>query len=309
MKHTTLAATLATATLSLCLATSAHANECHFDKTLTVSGTPALFVNTGSGDVRVMPGKDGEIHISGRVRSSHSGWFGGSSNEGQVQPVCDHPPIEQNGTDVRIGKDRDNSEMYRHVSIDYVIETPAATQVNANSGSGNLELHELTSRVTANTGSGDIRASNLGADSKLETGSGNIQADGLAGDAKLETGSGDIRLQQSSPGNIRAHTGSGNIEIASLTGGLNAGTGSGEIHVTGSPTETWKLETGSGNVHLNIPSSKGFELDAEASSGNINVAQPITMQGSLNKHHVHGNVSGGGPLIHIETGSGDIDIN
>jgi hypothetical protein len=298
------AITFATAAVTIALATSAHATECHFDKTLTLGGSPTLSVSTGSGDVRIMPGRDGEIHVSGRVRNSHD-WFGGS-HDGQVQPVCDHPPIEQNGNDVRIGKD--NSEMYRHVSIDYVIETPTTTDVTAASGSGNLELHDLSNHVSGSTGSGDIRASNLGPDSKLETGSGNIQADGLAGDAKLETGSGDIRIHQSAPGNLRAHTGSGNIDITSLEGGLNAGTGSGNITVDGSPANGWKLETGSGNVKLHLPSNKGFELDAEASSGNIDLAQPITMQGSLSKHHVHGTVQGGGPLIHIETGSGDIEI-
>jgi hypothetical protein len=303
-KH--LAASLATATLSLCLATSAHATECHFDKTLTVNGAPSLSVSTGSGDVRIMPGKDGEIHISGRVRSGHGGWFGGSSNEGQVQPVCDHPPIEQNGSDVRIGKD--NSQMYRHVAIDYVIETPKGSAVSANSGSGNLELHDVTGRVVGSTGSGDIRASNLGPDSKLETGSGNITAEGLAGDAKVDTGSGDIKIHQSAPGNIRTRTGSGNIDITSLAGGLNAGTGSGNITVDGAPTNGWKLEAGSGNVRLNVASGKGFELDAEASSGNIDLSQPITMQGSMSKHHIHGNVGGGGPLVQVETGSGDIVI-
>ena len=304
-KH--LVASLATATMALCLVTSAQAaDECHFDKTLTLNGTPSLFVSTGSGDIRVMPGKDGEMHISGRVRSSHGGWFGGSSTRGQVQPVCDHPPIEQNGSDVRIGKD--NSEMYRHVSIDYVIETPATTDVSANSGSGNLELQNMNGHVVGSTGSGDIRASNLGSNSKLETGSGNIQADGMAGDAKLETGSGDIKVHQSSPGNMRAHTGSGNIDISSLTGGLNAGTGSGNVTVDGSPTSNWKLETGSGNVRLNLAQGKRFELDAEASSGNIDLSQPITMQGSMNKHHIHGTVQGGGPLVSIETGSGDIVI-
>jgi hypothetical protein len=34
-----------------------------FDKTLHVSGTPTLSVNTGSGYVHVSPGSDNEIHM------------------------------------------------------------------------------------------------------------------------------------------------------------------------------------------------------------------------------------------------------
>jgi DUF4097 and DUF4098 domain-containing protein YvlB len=55
-----------------------------------------------------------------------------------------------------------------------------------------------------------------------------------------------------------------------------------------------------GNAH--------FNLDADTGSGSINVSQPITMQGSLNKHHVSGVVNGGGPTIRVGTGSGDIQI-
>ena len=55
-----------------------------------------------------------------------------------------------------------------------------------------------------------------------------------------------------------------------------------------------------GNAH--------FSLDADTGSGSINVSQPITMQGSLNRHHVSGAVNGGGPTIHANTGSVDISI-
>jgi hypothetical protein len=298
---------LAVAAFASTLAThSASASECQFDKTLSVSGTPLLEVATGSGDVRVTAGGDNVVHIHGRVRSGHEGWFG-PNREVNVQAVCDAPPIEQNGSDVRIGKQHE--EMYRHVAIDYVIETPRRTDLNASSGSGNLDLADIGGRTTANTGSGDIHASNLAADAKLETGSGNVHATGLAGGSRITTGSGDIHAEQTAPGDVHASTGSGNVEISGINGGFNAGTGSGWIHASGTPSGNWRLETGSGDVRLELTGGKGYELDADASSGDIHVDQPITMQGTLNKHHVHGMVQGGGSLIRISTGSGDITIH
>jgi len=282
--------------------TAAHASECQFDKNISVSAAPVLAVSTGSGDVKVSPGNDGAIHIHGRVKSSH-GIFG---SEGNVQAVCDKPPIEQNGNEVRIGKEHE--DIYRHVSIDYTIETPRATDLNATSGSGNLDIADISGRVIGETGSGDIRAEHLPADSKLETGSGNIHANGVNGGSRLETGSGDIHLEQTAAGDVHASTGSGDIEITGLVGGLKGSTGSGWIHVSGTPVGEWKLETGSGDVRLQLEGGKGFELDAESASGDIHTDQQITMQGSLSKHHIHGTVNGGGAMIRVSTGSGDIEV-
>jgi DUF4097 and DUF4098 domain-containing protein YvlB len=295
-----------TAAALIFLPALAHAGECQFERSLTVNNAPALSVGTGSGDVHITPGSDGTVRVRGHVRSDHSGWFGNNHPEGNAQAVCDRPPIEQNGSQVRIGNQHD--DIYRHVSIDYVIETPRMTEIAANSGSGNLDISDIGGRVSANTGSGDIRAANLGADAKLETGSGNIHASGLTGASRASTGSGDIHIEETGAGDVHASTGSGNIDVTGLNGALNAGTGSGWIHVDGTPSGNWKLETGSGDMKLRIASGKGYELDAEASSGEIHVEQPITMQGSLNKHHIHGVVSGGGSIIRISTGSGDIDL-
>jgi DUF4097 and DUF4098 domain-containing protein YvlB len=303
MRKSKIAASVIAILCAVGFTSAAQANECQFDRNLTVAASPVLQVSTGSGDVTITAGNDNSIHIHGRVKNSHN-LFGG---EGNVQAVCDRPPIEQNGNDVRIGKQHD--DIYRHVSIDYTIETPRATDLNASSGSGNLDIADISGHVAASTGSGDIGARHIAGDAKLETGSGTIRAIGVNGGSHLSTGSGDIHLEQTAAGDVHAGTGSGSIDITGMNGGLTAGTGSGRIHVGGTPAGNWKLETGSGDVRLKIDGGKGYELDAETSSGDIHVDQPITMQGSLNKHHVHGTVGGGGSMIRVSTGSGDMELH
>ncbi|MGH9596551.1 MAG: DUF4097 family beta strand repeat-containing protein, partial [Edaphobacter sp.] len=109
------------------------------------------------------------------------------------------------------------------------------------------------------------------------------------------------------PGDVKAETVSGSIRLKGVAGALKAGTGSGDSDVQGHPTSDWKLTTGSGSVRLAVGNAH-FNLDADTGSGGINVSQPITMQGSLNRHHVSGPVNGGGPTIRVSTGSGDIQI-
>jgi hypothetical protein len=275
------------ATLALAAAT-AFAADGNFDRTLNVSGSPNVSVSTGSGYIRLNPGSGNQIHITAHLRSSHGWMSGGNDVDSRIQQIINNPPIVQNGNDITIGE-RHNNDLYRNISIDYDITLPK------------------TSAINAATGSGDVQIQDVGATLKAQSGSGSVRAHGIQGPATLGTGSGDIELQQTGPGDVKAETGSGSIRLNGLSGALKASTGSGDIEAEGQPTTDWKLSTGSGSVRLAVGNAH-FNLDADTGSGDIHVSQPITMQGSLNKHHVSGVVNGGGPIIRIGTGSGDIQI-
>ncbi|RZU39596.1 DUF4097 family beta strand repeat-containing protein [Edaphobacter modestus] len=276
---------LAIATLSI--ATTAFAAEGNFDRTLNVSGSPNVSVSTGSGYIRLKPGSDNQVHIVGHVHSNNS-WMGGDA-EARVRQIASNPPIVQNGNEITVGE-RHSNDLFRNISIDYDVTLPKA------------------SNITAATGSGDLNIDNVGATLKAQTGSGSVHASGIQGAATLGSGSGDVELRQSGPGDVRAETGSGSVHLHGVNGGLKASTGSGDIDVEGQPTTDWKLSTGSGSIQMAIGSGAKFNLVADTGSGSVNVAQPISMQGSLNRHHINGSVNGGGPLIHANTGSGDITI-
>ena len=85
---------------------AALAAEQSFDRTLSVNGSVTLHVSTGAGHIRVTPGSDNQVHITGHVKGNNNmGWFGGSS-EDSVARVAQNPPIEQAGNIIRIGDDR-----------------------------------------------------------------------------------------------------------------------------------------------------------------------------------------------------------
>jgi DUF4097 and DUF4098 domain-containing protein YvlB len=111
----------------------------------------------------------------------------------------------------------------------------------------------------------------------------------VAGDGKVETGSGWIKLEH-------------------VQGGLHAETGSGSISVSGKPTNNWKLETGSGSIDLHTGNSP-MNLDASTGSGTVHVNVPFSGNADESHHHVSGKVSGGGPTVVVEAGSGSVTIN
>ena len=271
---------LATAALALA-AVPALASEQTFERNLSVNGRVELSVATGSGNIHITHGSGSQIHIFGKVKSS----WGGS--EEKVREIAANPPIEQTGNIIRIGSHHEN---LHNISIDYEIEAPAESYLDAGSGSGN------------------VVDDSVGENAKLNTGSGDIHATGLRGNFTVNTGSGNIYAEQISAGDVKAETGSGNIEVKDVKGSLRAETGSGNIKAGGAPTSPWHLQTGSGGVELWVGDSP-LTLDAESGSGSIHSDHEMLTQGSTDRHHVTGKLNGGGPTVRVETGSGDIRIH
>ena len=287
-------------------AAGAHAAECHFDRTLPVAGNGTLEANTGAGNLKVVAGDGARVRISGRVTSSNS-WFGGD-NSSDVQKVCDQPPIEQSGGFVRVGKTHDGN-WFHNISIDYTIEVPRTFEVEAEAGSGDVELRDLAGNVSGTAGSGNLRATHLSGGTKLGTGSGDIRAEDLAGNVRLSTGSGEIRARFAGPGEVRASTGSGGIQLEDIRGGLNAHTGSGDVEVSGKPEAPWQVGSASGGVKLHVAQGAGLRLDASSASGDVHSSLPLASQNNNGKHSLQGQVGSGGPEVRVQTASGDIHID
>lgn len=270
-----------TAAILALAAVPALANEATFERNLTVNGHVELSVSTGSGHIHITKGSGDRVHIVGKVKSN---WGG---NDQKVQEIANNPPIEQTGNIIRIGQRHEN---YHNISIEYEIEAPSNSFLEANSGSG------------------DIKDDGVGENAKLGTGSGSINATGLQNGFVVNTGSGNIYAEQTGQGDVKAQTGSGSVELKGVHGSLRAGTGSGNIKVTGTPTSDWKLETGSGSVEF-WAGNAAFTLDASTGSGTVHTDQDMVVQGSFDKHHIVGKVRGGGPTVRIETGSGDVRVH
>jgi DUF4097 and DUF4098 domain-containing protein YvlB len=318
---------LAALTLPVILAISAYAHtvEGSFTRSLKVTGTVDLTVTTGSGNIDVRTGDATSVRVRGIIRA-HDNWqISTEEAERKVRALEANPPIEQNGNIIRIGHIEDPA-LRRNVSISYELVVPVETRITsdtgsgdqslvgvrgpakAQTGSGNVKVSRVTDVVRAQTGSGDIVLDAIKAVVYAETGSGNIQAGGIEGGFVASTGSGDVKLGQTASGPVNIETGSGNIEAGGVQGALHAHTGSGDITVDGKTLGDWKLDTGSGNITLRLPAQAAFDLYAHTGSGDITMAREITVQGKIGRHELRGKVGGGGVLVDLGTGSGDIHI-
>jgi DUF4097 and DUF4098 domain-containing protein YvlB len=298
-----------------------------FERTLKVSGAADVSVATGSGSINVRPGSDGSVHVVGLIHVSER-WRRGDVMS-RVHEIEQHPPIEQEGSRVRIGErdHHDDDHLFDGISVSYEVTVPAATTLTASSGSGSQEIGALTGPVHASSGSGSLHIGATGGAVRASTGSGGITVDGakdrveantgsgeitlrqIAGAAKASSGSGSIELEQTAKGSAELSTASGEIRARGVNGGLSAETASGSIQISGKPETSWTLSSVSGTVSINMPTGTGFTLEAHTLSGSIDVDQPVTVSSMHGRRkEIHGAVNGGGPTLSVHTTSGSIHI-
>lgn len=295
--------------------------EGSFQRTLSVSGPVQMTVQTGSGAIVVRRGAAGVVSIRAVIRGR---------DQDQIHEIEQHPPIEQSGNIIEIG--RLSGDLGRNIAISYEITTPAATSVKASSGSGSDTVTGLDGTVRAETGSGRVELRQIGGDASAETGSGGVAVSDVRGAVRASTGSGSIEIDRAGgaarasagsgsiavhgvQGEARVATGSGSIQVTEAAAGVHAETGSGTIAISGSlpALARWEAQSGSGGIVLHVPAQTVAEVDLYSGSGSIDSSLPLTVRGTINRHELHGflheTAPGQGAFIVARTSSGSIRID
>ncbi len=190
-----------------------------------------------------------------------------------------NPTIEQRGSTLIIKEDRNNRNRSYSGSATWTIAMPDDTEVEFNTGSGDVSISDLVMEADMNSGSGDFEISGAEGDFRINTGSGDIEAEDMKGELKMNTGSGDIELDDILA-EVSANTGSGDIEGSgiALDGGssFNAGSGDVEIELAASLDYDISLNSGSGDAVLDFSGNKiEGEIVMEANKRNGRITAPF----------------------------------
>jgi DUF4097 and DUF4098 domain-containing protein YvlB len=297
------------------------AENATFDRTFSVTAPVRLEVSNSSGNVEIRGSADGKVHIHGKVMPGGWSIFGGSAKS--VEEVASNPPLEQSGNTIRIGK---NSTWMKNVSIDYQVETPRDTEIDASLASGGITVDNVKGPVKAgtasgyvhvyrverdvqvNAASGSIDVSSIGGYLRISSASGDAIVADVKGDLKITAASGSIRVQR--PGDrVDASTASGSIDVVGANNDLKVHAISGSIQVSGNPSANhlWELKTISGSVELHVPSNAGFLLSAESTSGDIRTSIPVILE-EQDKHSLRAHIGNSAGRVEVHTVSGSVNV-
>jgi DUF4097 and DUF4098 domain-containing protein YvlB len=232
-------------------------------------------------------------NLSGRVEAKTGG--GGI----QLDRISGVIAVSSGGGNIEIGK--------------------VGNDVEASTGGGSIKLVSAAGQVTAKSGGGNL---NIGWAKvmSLQTGGGSIQVTKCDGKIKAETAGGNIELNDIA-GAAEIETGGGSIHIGPVKGGVRAMTGAGAIQARlasgGAPFTDSKLETAMGDIVVYVPEGLGVNVRAAVESARsygirsefteLKVTEPSRNLGPR-EFYAEGSLYGGGPLLHVHTTTGNIEI-
>ena len=190
----------------------------------------------------------------------------------------ERPSVSEEVVDGVLRVRADCNALLSWCDVSYVVEVPTGTTVLARTGSGELEL-QGTGSVEADTGSGDVQLTSVTGDADVRTGSGDITVDGVRGRTlAARTGSGEITVTRAEVERVSGRTGSGDVELGlrDEPDDVLARTGSGEVDVelpAGDEAYDVSVRTGSGDQDVGVRTdpSSDRRVDVETGSGDVSV--------------------------------------
>jgi hypothetical protein len=316
--------TLALAVVLSALVTApASAQRLPFERAFELRGPAVLDVSTVRGRIDVRVGEPGRIVVSGTA-TIRTGWDVPANAADLARAVVDHPPLERDGSTVRVRPPAGAAER-RAVTVSYRVVVPPDTQVSAVSESGATTVQGVAGAVTVRTQSGAIVLTQLGGGAGVTSGSGSVTVDGVGGaltvttsssafvgralhdSVRVRTGSGTVDATLAGDGDADIETGSSAIRVRGINGALRAVTRSGRVSVEGRPASDWDVSTGSGGVDIAVDPAASFSLRATSGSGSATL-EGAEVQGATSKRSVAGSIAGGGPLVRVNSRSGAVRI-
>ncbi|HEU5450595.1 MAG TPA: DUF4097 family beta strand repeat-containing protein [Terriglobales bacterium] len=148
-------------------------------------------------------------------------------------------------------------------------------------------------------------------DLDLHTSDGNVSIASVKGSERIRTGDGNVTAR-GLDGTLSATSGDGNINVDGRFDQLDLRSGDGEIEAdarTGSKMAMgWSLSSGDGNITLRVPDGFGADLDAHTGDGRVTVDFPVTMSGSMREGTVRGKLNGGGSILTMHSGDGNLRL-
>jgi hypothetical protein len=165
--------------------------------------------------------------------------------------------------------------------------------------------------LVVSSGNGDVQVNEAGADVRASSGNGDVSVTTVAGSVKASSGNGVV-IVRGVEGPVSASTGNGRVYVTTSTGPVSASSGNGDIEVTMASVgirDAMTFSTGNGSITLTMPENFKAEIDANQPGGSIYSDFPITVNsGRIGQGRVRGTIGGGGPVVRLRTGNGQIEL-
>lgn len=280
--------------------------ESKIEKTLASKNVDSAKVSNWVGDIKVFADSPDEVkvkairHAEGGTAAERHRWLTETSvqieQQGSAILVKDIVPESlRKSLNHRNGHD----SLQVHLNLD--IHLPSRLALVVSNMAGDVRIEGTGGGLDLNTTAGNLVLAGLRCANKpvaVHHSAGDIEMDGQVGDLTLTNGAGGLKASE--------------LRVSGKVVDLHLGAGEVELAMLSLPTERLKVDVGTGEVHLRLPANAQARLSASTGVGNI---ESSGLQFSSSKRggsslggSLKGDLNGGGPLLDIHTGIGEVHL-
>ncbi|AFL90350.1 hypothetical protein Terro_4143 [Terriglobus roseus DSM 18391] len=272
------------ATVAVLITAVSAAAQSNWDKTYNVSGRAAVQVSVDNASVITRTCgtcRTVRIHVDAHGNDL-SRW---------------HLTEMQGGNVVHFTMKRRDEERFfmgwQGRSPEVFVDLPTESDVELRSGNGGLQLTGVHGSVDVKTGNGSVGVEDVTGALRITSGNGALTVRRVEGTLMAVSGNGPMTLE----GRLSQ------FEVRSGNGGMNI-----VLEPGTTLTSSSRATTGHGGMHLTVPRDLKAELDLTTGNGSLHSDLPMMSQSTSDRHHLHGNINGGGPSLRLTSGNGSVTI-
>ena len=171
--------------------------------------------------------------------------------------------------------------------------------LDVETGSGDVHFDEVTGDVRVAAASGDVDMSRIGGEARINTASGDSQLGTVTGAAKINSASGDVTIREAG-NSVDVNSASGDVYVGEVVDSVTVNTASGDQQIGRAGQGKVTLKSASGDLEIGIPEGTTLWVDARSRSGEVRSELPVSETAP----------EGDGPHIELRanTMSGDISV-
>lgn len=284
-----------------------HPRELMLERAFDVGAGGALEVDVHDADVEVVTGSSGGAQVEIYLRSNNMEWARGIYEQMEFSAR-----LEGNRVIVESGKVPSgtwtSSIRGRWFGVRIMVRIPQRFDIDLNTADGDVMLGDVDGDVRIETADGDVSVGDIeGPGIWLRTADGDVAAGSLAAPSiEIDTSDGDISVAVAS-GRLSADTSDGDIRLRLESAeGASLSSGDGDVDVELVQSAALEISTGDGDVTILAPATLAAEIDFDGEE--VEFSGGLALEGRVREGRASGTLNGGGPLIRVETGDGEIRL-
>jgi DUF4097 and DUF4098 domain-containing protein YvlB len=293
-----------------------------FSRSVRLGRDGTFTLENVSGDIEVNGGGGSDVRIEATKRARHPD---SAEAKAILQDLVINVSERGGDVDVRTEYQRYNNRRNRngYASVDYTVSVPRDASVMLKSVSGAVKVTNVNGELRAESISGGVAISAARKIRTLKSISGDVQvSDSQSDDLTAGSTSGSVILRNVKTRIVELQSISGDLRLTDVDADhAEMRTVSGNVEYSGrlSRNGRYEFQSHSGNVRITPMGAANFSIEATTFSGEVRTDFPLTLQGTPQSYvrdfrgrrqnqSLRGTVGSGGPMITMQSFSGNIVI-